>query len=59
MHKKIIKADKYNNVYKKKAEIAQVVNLNINQNIDKVFKNLILEYSEDLIHYCKKMTKMQ
>ena len=38
MHKKIIKADKFKNVYKKKAEIAEVVNLNINQECGKVFK---------------------
>ena len=58
MHSKIIKAPKYINIYQKKKEISNVVNLNINQDIQKISEQLIMEYSEDLIHYCKKMSKL-
>ena len=34
------------------------MNLDINQDITKISRNLIAEYSEDLIHYCKKMSKL-
>ena len=58
MYSKIIKAPKYINIYKKKKEIENVVNLDINQDISKISKSLILEYAEDLIHHCKKMSKL-